>query len=134
MGDIIPIHTRRIFSEVEAVTLLPIIRRITERTAEIVETLQEQQRFVPHDEPLHERLQSQIDAEFKRWAIKVIKLGCEPHGVWLVNFDAGNGWYTWRLGDEGLTFFHSQSGSSTANMVDTPAENGLPHLPGEFHS
>lgn len=122
MGDLIPIHTRRIFTEGDAVSLLPIIRRITEHTAEEVDALQEQLRFVPHDEPLHKRLYAQVEATVRRWAIKVSKLGCEPRGIWLVDFDAGEGWYTWRLGDEGLTFFHSHARPAGADSPAFPRE------------
>ena len=113
------------FTEGDAVSLLPIIRRITEHTAEEVDALQEQLRFVPHDEPLHKRLYAQVEATVRRWAIKVSKLGCEPRGIWLVDFDAGEGWYTWRLGDEGLTFFHSHA---------RPAGADAPSIPREFPS
>ena len=33
-------------------------------------------------------------------------LGCEPRGIWLVDFDSGDGWFSWRYGDEDLSFFH----------------------------
>ncbi len=107
MGEVIPIHSRRTFTQEEALDLLPVVRRITEKVAEDVAGLQEQIRFVPHSEPLYQRIYSQIELAFRRWAIKISKLGCEPRGIWLVDFDAGNGWFTWRLGDAGLAFFHS---------------------------
>ena len=107
MGEVIPIHSRRTFTQEEALDLLPIVRRITEKVASDVAGLQEQIRFVPHSEPLYQRIYSQIELSFRRWAIKISKLGCEPRGIWLVDFDAGNGWFTWRLGDAGLAFFHS---------------------------
>jgi hypothetical protein len=107
MGDVIPIHSRRTFSQDEAESLLPVVRRITERAALEVGSLQEQMRFVPHSEPLYDRLYSQIELAVRRWAIKISKLGCEPRGIWLVDFDAGDGWFTWRLGDERPAFFHS---------------------------
>ncbi|MFH1830913.1 MAG: DUF2203 family protein [Pseudomonadota bacterium] len=107
MGEVIPIHSRRIFTQEEALDLLPIVRRITETVAADVSELQEQIRFVPYGEPLYKRLYSQIEQRVRRWAIKISKLGCEPRGIWLVDFDAGTGWFTWRLGDEGLAFFHS---------------------------
>jgi len=107
MGEVIPIHSRRTFTKEEAEGLLPVIKRITEQVAEEVADLQERIRYVPHTEPLYKRLYSKIDLAVRRWAIKVSKLGCEPRGIWLVDFDAGQGWFTWRLGDEGVAFFHS---------------------------
>ncbi|MFA5811483.1 MAG: DUF2203 family protein [bacterium] len=122
MGDVIPIHSRRTFSEEEALALLPVVRRITERVASEVESLQEQLRFVPHDEPMHKRLYSQVEMEIRRWAIKISKLGCEPRGIWLVDFDAGDGWFAWRLGDERLAFFHAHDAPQTVAAAPLPEE------------
>lgn len=107
MGDVVPIHSRRTFTREEAEDLLPVVRRITEKVSQEIADLQEQIRYVPHTEQLYHRLYSQIELSVRRWAIKISKLGCEPRGMWLVDFDSGSGWFTWRLGDEGLAFFHS---------------------------
>jgi hypothetical protein len=121
MGEVIPIHSRRTFTKDEAQALLPVVRRITEAVADEVNHIQEQLRFVPHDEPLYERLYSKIELAIRRWAIKISKLGCEPRGIWLVDFDAGDGWFTWRLGDDELAFFHSHEGRAT-NLAIQPGE------------
>ena len=117
MGNVVPIHSRRTFTKEEAEGLLPVVRRITEQVSGEVSELQEQIRYVPHTEPLYQRLYSQIELAVRRWAIKISKLGCEPRGIWLVDFDAGKGWFTWRLGDSGLAFFHSHE----AHKVDLHA-------------
>jgi len=107
MGEVIPIHSRRTFTKEEAESILPIIRRVTEGTSAEVAELQEKLKFVPPSEPLYDRIYSSIELAIRRWAVKISKLGCEPRGIWLVDFDAGEGWYTWRLGDDELCFFHS---------------------------
>ena len=122
MGDLIPIHSRRTFSRDEAETLLPVVKRITERVAFEAAELQEKLKFIPHGEPLYDRTCSGIELAVRRWAIKISKLGCEPRGTWLVDFDAGDGWFTWRLGDEGLAFFNSHEsrpGGMTAARTDS---------------
>ena len=124
MGDVIPIHSRRTFTKEEAQSLIPIVRRITEGVATEVSDLQEQLRFVPHGEPLYDRIYSKIELAVRRWAIKISKLGCEPRGIWLVDFDAGEGWYTWRLGDEGLAFFHSHD--APAGSLNVPVDGEIP--------
>ena len=111
MGGVIPIHARRIFTQEEAFELLPVVRRITEGAAARAQELQEELRFVPREEPHAARLRSELDLVVRRWAIKISRLGCEPRGVWLVDFDAGDGWYSWRHGDEQLSFFHPHSGA-----------------------
>lgn len=106
MGAVIPIHSRRTFTIEEAEEILPIIRRITDQASLRARDLQEQLRWVPREEPLFRRLKAELDLIVRRWAVKIAQLGCEPRGVWLVDFDTGDGWLSWRQGDESLSFFH----------------------------
>ena len=106
MGAVIPIHSHRTFTREEAEQVLPIVRRITERAAARFIDIKEQLRWTPPEEPHHSRLHSQLDQLVRQWAMKVSQLGCEPRGIWLVDFDSGNGWFSWRYGDENLSFFH----------------------------
>ncbi|MFH0799320.1 MAG: DUF2203 family protein [Pseudomonadota bacterium] len=125
MGDVIPIHSRRIFSIEEAEAILPIVRRITDRAAADAGELQEQLRFVPADEPLSKRLHMELDAVVRRWSVKVAQLGCEPRGIWLVDFDAGEGWFSWRIGDDRLNFFHPHE----AGLAEGPFMGRSEELP-----
>jgi len=124
MGELIPIHSRRTFTREEAESLLPIVRRITETAAVQTKDLSEQLRWVPADEPLSSRLRQDMDLIVRRWAVKVKRLGCAPRGIWLVDFDAGDGWFSWRYGDEQLSFFHP---NSELELPEFTEENlGLP--------
>jgi hypothetical protein len=125
MGEIIPIHTRRTFSQEEAEHLLPIVRRITARAAAEATALQEELRFLQVEEPKHERICANLSLCIERWQIKISRLGCEPRGIWHVGFDAGEGWYAWRLGDEALAFFHGSEAFPSA---------ALPSSDGAFHA
>lgn len=111
MGALIPIHSRRTFTLEQAEGILPIVRRITDHAAAAARGLQEELRWVPREEPLYARRKSELDLIVRRWAVKIARLGCEPRGIWLVDFDAGEGWFSWRLGDESLSFFHRQEGA-----------------------
>mgnify|MGYP005640954739 CR=1 FL=1 len=107
MGSVIPINSSRIFTQDDAEELLPVVKRLAERAATTVTDLQEQLRWTPQEEPLYKRLSNKIESTVKIWATKISRLGCEPRGIWLVDFDAGEGWFSWRFGDDGLNFFHS---------------------------
>lgn len=117
MGDVIPIHSRRTFTKDEADSILPIVRRITEAAALHARDINEQLKWVPGDEPLSVRLRQDLDLVVRRWAVKVSRLGCAPRGIWLVDFDAGEGWYSWRYGDEHLSYFHPHSEPSVADLA-----------------
>jgi hypothetical protein len=38
-----------------------------------------------------------------------MQLGCLPKGIWLVDFDNGEGYYCWRYGDDQIEYFHGYS-------------------------
>lgn len=122
MGEVVHIHSRRKFNYEEALKLLPVIRRITERAAAQAKELQERIGWTPADEPLHKRLKARLSLVMRRWSIKISQLGCEPRGMWLVDFDAGNGWFSWRYGDDGLNFFHSHQADRSGSAIDEADE------------
>lgn len=120
MGEVIPIHSRRTFTHDEACTLLPIVKRITDRAAARFDEIREQLQWTPAEEPLGKRLQQDLDGVVRRWAVKVSQLGCEARGIWLVDFDAGNGWFSWRYGDDELVFFHPHRTPAAAYEGPSP--------------
>ena len=71
MGSVIPINSRRVFTQIEAEELLPIVKRVTERAALTVTDLQEQLRWTPTEEPLYGRLSNKIESAVKVWATKI---------------------------------------------------------------
>lgn len=117
MGNVISIHSHRTFTQEDAESILPVVRRITERAAADASEINEQIRFVPDGEPLHNRLQMQLNSIIRHWAIKISKLGATPRGVWLVDFDAGDGWFSWRHGDETLSFFHPYGDAKGRELI-----------------
>ena len=42
----------------------------------------------------------------RAWAEKIMQLGAEPKGLWLVDFDSGSGYYCWRYPEADVGFFH----------------------------
>lgn len=107
MAEIISILGSRQFTEEEAENLLPTVKRITAHAAREASKIEEQLRFIPREEPIFGRLATEMDLIIKRWAIKVKKLGMRPTALWIVDFDAGEGWFSWRLGDEHVSYFSS---------------------------
>jgi hypothetical protein len=84
---------KRIFSYEEAIELMPEVQRITEESAERIESL-------PDGDPAeHERVVT-------KWAEDIMELGLEVKGLWLVDFDTGGGYYCWRYPEPALEYFH----------------------------
>jgi len=52
------------------------------------------------------RVDAEIQSVIERWAHEMEALGAEVKGVWLVDFDSGNGYYCWRWPETALDHFH----------------------------
>jgi len=118
MAEIIQILSPRQFTEEEAEILLPTVRRITAQAASEAQKIEEQLRFIPRDEPIFRRLAADLDLVIRRWAIKIKKLGLRPSGIWIVDFDACEGCFSWRLGDEHVSYFSAQEPRIEANPLE----------------
>ena len=42
----------------------------------------------------------------ERWASEIESLGCEVKGLWLVDWDSGDGYYCWRFPEPTVGHFH----------------------------
>lgn len=94
------------FTLEEARALLPQVKAITQRAYDIVENLQERltQDADPRDA---KRLEARISEELQRWAVTVKALGVEVKGLWVADFDSGDGYYyCWKLGEDDIEHFH----------------------------
>lgn len=93
------------FTLTEAKLLLPKVREMTAEVVSGVEPLvQKIQETKDHDlqMTLSHELQLKIDA----WIEEVRKLGVVPKGLWLVDFDSGEGYFCWQYNEPDLLFFH----------------------------
>lgn len=105
MGEVIEIHQKRYFSLDEAKTFLPVIRRVTETAYERVKLLSTQLSYLS-DPAKREEIEKKVSSTFQDWYDKIRKLGCESKGLWLVDFDNGEGYYCWHYPEEDLNHFH----------------------------
>lgn len=105
MADIIEIHQKRFFTLEEARGLLPIVHRITDSAYQEVKSLSLQLSYLG-DEKKKNELEERIRNRFQEWYEKIRKLGCESKGLWLVDFDSGEGYYCWHYPEERIEYFH----------------------------
>ncbi|MBI4124682.1 MAG: DUF2203 domain-containing protein [Deltaproteobacteria bacterium] len=107
MGEVIELKRDKPFTLKETQTLLPIVRRITDESVALVEKLKKRVEEVdppPDHRPAYER---ELNHIVDRWSDKILKLGAEPKGLWLVDFDNGAGYYCWRYPEEEVCFYHT---------------------------
>jgi hypothetical protein len=99
-----------VFTHQQALDLLPVIKKITDESCIKVEKLLTQLESVKgHDEGLAKMLEDQINDAVSTWQCKIEKLGAEGKGLWLVDFDNGNGFYCWKYPEQSIDHLHGYS-------------------------
>jgi hypothetical protein len=95
-----------IFTLKEARALLPRVKEITQGYYTVVEELRESVSD-PENAAEVKRLERRINAELQKWAAEIKELGVEVKGLWLADFDSGDGYYyCWQLGEDDIEHFH----------------------------
>jgi len=98
---------RRIFSYDEALSTFPTVRDLTaaavRQVEAVVSTVQSQEELLERREEIEEI----CDQLVQEWARQVRRLGCEVKGMWLVDWDSGDGYYCWRFPEETVSYFHT---------------------------
>lgn len=69
-------------------------------------------------------VEAQVDALVDRWQRKIERLGAKPKGLWLADFDNGDGYWCWKYPETAIRFRHGyQDGfSGRKEIVCTPVE------------
>lgn len=109
--EIIGINRRSVFSLAEARTLLPVISRMTKTAAEKVQVLitkiEAKSRSSDADRAEIEVFEAQASQLIQDWQTKVQKLGGLPKGIWIVDFDSGDGYFCWKYPEVTIDHWHA---------------------------
>ena len=95
-----------IFSLAEARALLPQVKHLTADAVRRAETLAGQLQGLAEDHPEHISLSASLRDVVTGWVDDVQALGLEAKGLWLVDFDNGEGYYCWSYPEPAITHFH----------------------------
>ncbi|MES2962632.1 MAG: DUF2203 family protein [Bdellovibrionota bacterium] len=107
MDHIIEINRRSVFSLDEAQELLPIVFRITKAYSQKVEALIERlDSLGSSNETLSSAIETQVNDMIQEWQGKVQKLGALPKGLWIADFDSGDGYFCWKFPERAIEFWH----------------------------
>ena len=101
-----PQASRHIFSLQQARELLPHVKHLTADAVRQAESLASQLNGLAEDDPEHVSLSAALRDVVNGWAAEVRSLGVEAKGLWLVDFDNGEGYYCWCYPEESITHYH----------------------------
>ena len=107
---------RRIFSLDEASRLLPAVKAITTDAVRHVERLSADLEGVPETDASRVAVEAKIAAVVREWAGAIEALGLEAKGLWLVDFDNGEGYYCWSHPENTVSHFHDYDGGFRGRM------------------
>lgn len=117
MDKIIPVEQRRFFTKEEAQGLLPLVYRITETSQVFVKKQMNRIDALKGSNPsLASEIEALIDAEVSRWKQKLSRLGIFPKGLWLADFDSGEGYYCWKFPETEIRHFHGYQDGFTGRV------------------
>lgn len=96
----------RIFTLSEAEALFPLVRRITQAAYNELEPVRRNLEAMIPTNPLIREVERQYETVVKRWVAKMERLGLVVKGLWLVDFDTGDGYLCWKFPELRLGYYH----------------------------
>ena len=104
----------RYFTLAEANETLPLVKRITQEAYEDLEDVKKKLRnFVPSD-PRMVHVEKEYETIVRKWISKLERLGLIVKGLWLVDFDTGDGYLCWKYPELEVSHYHSYTGGFAA--------------------
>lgn len=105
-AQVIELKPRKVFDYSDINALLPIVHRITKTYSEKVSKLILKLEHIPKQEKLFQAVELEINDLIQEWQVKVEKLGAVTKGLWIADFDSGDGYYCWKFSEEQILYWH----------------------------
>lgn len=102
-----PTTPKRVFSYEEALASFPRVHHLTRAAVAQIEALVNRVQSREEMESRRAEIEAACHQIIGVWTAEVTSLGCEVKGLWLVDWDSGDGYYCWRYPEEALGHFHS---------------------------
>jgi len=108
---------RKIFTLGEARELLPTVQQLTAEAVQQAATLADRLQHLAEDDPVRDRLGVSLNEVVSGWAGRLQELGLEVKGLWLVDFDNGDGYYCWAYPEHSLSHYHGYEDGFAGRMT-----------------
>ena len=101
-----------VFNLEEAKILTRQVRQLTAPVSHLAESMAKELQVAEEQgqSALAEDLKERIKSLVESWTEGVQQLGGEVKGLWLVDFDAGHGYWCWSWPESELAFWHTYEG------------------------
>ena len=124
MQNIFQIQSKRKFSLQEAQQLLPVVYRVTDESNKELRSLMNKLKALGSSiNPKTLELEKQVNQVVEKWNNKMVRLGGKPKGVWLADFDNGQGFYCWKFPETDILHTHGYDEGFTGRRSIGEAKN-----------
>jgi hypothetical protein len=119
--EVVSLNRKQIFNLNEAQNLLPIIYRITDVAQKEVKLLANRVEAIKKTNIVRaSEIETEINFIVEKWQDKVEKLGAKPKGLWLADFDKGDGYYCWKFPETQIAFWHGYNDGFSGRLSVNP--------------
>ena len=141
LSNVVGINRRSVFDLEEARALLPIVFRLTKSYSERVQILVNKldkgaagSNGAASNLQSTDAIESEIGRLIQEWQSKIQKLGGVPKGLWLADFDSGDGYYCWKYPERNIEFWHAYRDGYSKRVRLSHVEIPQPKLGSAQHS
>ncbi len=136
MDNIFELQPTGVFTLEKANTTIAVLNKFTKTHSQFMnEKMAQLQVLLPKDSERQKSLELEIDTHLEQWKIKVRKLGGKPKGLWLVDLDAGDGFYCWKFPETKVEHWHAYNKGYSERIslqkrdemykMDTPGDSSV---------
>lgn len=100
-----PNEIKKIFTYDQALELLTQVQKITTEAVQRISVIAAQV-YALREENHKKEYEKEQAKLVNDWVQTIEQLGCEVKGLWLVDFDNGEGYYCWQYPEANLEYFH----------------------------
>lgn len=98
--------------------MLPLVHRITDEHSQKVKYFMACVDAIPDKNSSRSmELQDEINALIQKWQNKIERLGGKPKGLWLADFDNGEGYFCWKFPETEIKYHHGYKDGFTGRRT-----------------
>ena len=106
-GRVVELNPKKIYTITEVDEILPLVRRITQEYVTRVQSLMNKFEAAKNRQDSKITvIEREINECVQLWQNKMEKLGLKAKGLWIADFDSGDGYFCWKFPEEQVNYWH----------------------------
>jgi hypothetical protein len=107
LGRVVELNPKKVYSISEVDEILPLVRRITQEYVNRVQGLMQKFEVAKSRQDTKiTAIEREINECVQLWQNKMEKLGLKAKGLWIADFDSGDGYFCWKYPEEQVNYWH----------------------------